>query len=267
MRVVAARDVAAAEIPGHSFRIVADAGNTGGAFSLTEATSPAGAAVGPHVHDTAIECFYVVEGSYRIAVSGADHEIMPGGFAMVPRGASHQFEVTGGQAGRAVVMFAPAGFESVFRRMPAIFGTPGEPGPLWQRLNEEFSTRLLPETVPPVTRPSSGPPALVSTGVPANGKVRNADGGTTLADAAATRAGLTIALRSDTHPGSAWILPSAITAVWVVAGGYRFEAPSGSADIGAGEYAWLREAAPCRAISLRPCSRALYLVTAKEMTP
>jgi len=93
------------------------------------------AAVGPHVHDAAVECFYVVEGSYRITVSGADHEITPGGFALVPRGAPHQFEVTGGQEGRTVVVFAPAGFESVFRKMPEISGTPGEPGPLWQRLD------------------------------------------------------------------------------------------------------------------------------------
>jgi quercetin dioxygenase-like cupin family protein len=254
MRAIAARDVAAAQVPGHSFRIVADAASTGGTFSMTEATSPAGATVGPHAHDAAVECFYVVEGSYRITVSGARHEVTPGDFALVPRRAPHQFEVTGEQAGRAVVLFAPAGFESVFRKMPEIFGTPGEPGPLWQRLNEDFSTRLL------RGQPLSGPLALVSSGR-GSSHAGQAGNDTVLADADGTCTGLTIALRSDRHPGSAWTLPSRVSAAWVVSGGYRFEAPSGAADVGAGEYAWLEEARPCRAISLRPSSRALYLIT------
>jgi len=250
MRVIAARDIPPAQVPGHSFRIVADGASTGGAFSLTEATSPAGATVGPHAHDTAVECFYVAEGSYLITVSGTKHEITPGGFALVPRGAPHQFEVTGDQAGRAVVMFAPAGFESVFGKMPEIFGTPGEPGPLWQRLNEDFATRLLPES-----HSTRGPAALVSPG--------GCDT-TVLAGPAATSTGLTIGLRSDPRPGSAWILPSPVSAVWIVSGGYRFEAPAGAAEAGEGEYLWLHEAAPRRATSLRPDSQALYLLSDDE---
>jgi quercetin dioxygenase-like cupin family protein len=257
MRAIAARDIEAAEIPGHSFRIVADGVSTGGAFSMTEATSPPGAAVGRHAHDGAVECFYVVEGSYLITVSGADHKITPGGFALVPRGAPHQFEVTSEGSGRAVVLFAPAGFESVFRKMPEIFGTPGEPGPLFQRLNEEFSTRLLPEQ-----QPLSGPPALVSPGRDV-GQAGKANRATILADSITTGTGLIIALRSDRHPGSAW-MPARVSAVWVVSGGYRFEAPSGRTEVGTGEYAWLREASPYRAISLRPRSKALYVITPAE---
>jgi len=251
VRAVVARDIGAVEIPGHSFRIVADGRSTGGAFSLTEAISPPGATVGRHVHDSAVECFYVIQGTYRITVSGVDHDVMPGGFALVRRGAPHQFEVIGTQAGRAVVMFAPAGFEAVFRRMPEIFSTPGEPGPLWQHLNEEFSTRLLPGQ-----QPLSGPGALVSTG---RGPAP-ADNATVLADANATRTGLTIGLRSDQHPGSAWILPTRVSAVWVASGAYRFEASSGSTDVSEGEYIWLQAASPRRAISLRHGSQALYLI-------
>jgi hypothetical protein len=57
LRVVVASDVLAAQVPGRSFRIVADALDTGGAYSLTEATSPPGARVPPHAHDSAVECF------------------------------------------------------------------------------------------------------------------------------------------------------------------------------------------------------------------
>jgi len=248
---VAARDVKPAVVPGHSFRIVARGADTAGAYSLTEATSPLGAGVPAHAHDNAVECFYVLDGQYRLTVSGRTDEVGAGGFALVPRGASHRFEVVDGEA-RAVVLFAPAGFEEVFRRMPEIFGTPGEPGPLWQRLNGEFSTRLLPEP-----QPLPGPRALVS---PGPGPIR-AESATILASASATHTGLTIALRSDPHPGSAWILPSPVSAVWVVSGGYRFESPSGPTDVFEGQYAWLHEAPPRQAISLHRGSRALYLVS------
>jgi hypothetical protein len=62
------------------------------------------------------------------------------------------------------------------------------------------------------------------------------------------------------------MFPPPITAVWVVSGGYRFEAPAGSAEIGAGAYAWLDGASPYRAVSLKPGSRALYLIDAEENT-
>src|ERR1700722_16664740 len=75
-QLVAPRDVdpAPAPAPGHCFRVVADGAGTGGAYILTEATSPAGAGVPFHAHDHAVECFYVLDGRYRLTVSGAEHE-------------------------------------------------------------------------------------------------------------------------------------------------------------------------------------------------
>lgn len=129
---VAARDVTPAVVPGHSFRIVARGADTSGAYSVTEATSPLGAGVPVHAHDGTVECFYVLGGRYRFTVSGRTDEVGAGGFALIPRGASHRFEVADGEA-RAVVLFVPAGFEEVFRRMPAIFGTPASPAPCGSR--------------------------------------------------------------------------------------------------------------------------------------
>jgi quercetin dioxygenase-like cupin family protein len=142
-RVLSAADAAGAEGPGHSFLILVDADSTGGRYSLTKATSPAGASVPPHVHRGAVECFHILEGSYRLTVSGRVHEAGPGEFLLVPRGAAHQFEVTGARLAQAVVIFSPAGFERCFRAMPEIFGTSGEPGPLWERANLEQDTVLL----------------------------------------------------------------------------------------------------------------------------
>jgi quercetin dioxygenase-like cupin family protein len=245
-RVVAARDIEPVDVPGHSFRIVADGAGTRGAFSVTEATSPAGAAVGWHAHDGAVECFFVVEGRYRMNVSGAVHEVGPGGFSLVPRGAPHGFEVVEGTA-RALVLFAPAGFEAIFRRMPEIFGTPGEPGPVWELANRQAATRLL-------DGPGPGPAGLVR---PA---ARSGVASATLADSAATGTPLDIALRQDAHVGSAWSADPHVTAVCVVAGRYRFELPGRTLTVAAGEYLALprADAAP-RAMALAPDSRALLL--------
>lgn len=255
VRPVAARDVAPAVVPGHSFRIVASGAGTGGAYSLTEATSPQGAAVPPHAHDDAVECFYVLDGLYRLTVGGRTDEVGPGGFALVPRGAAHRFEVLRGEA-RAVVLFAPAGFEEVFRRMPEIFGTPGEPGPLWEQANADARTRLLSE-------PAAGAPALIR--VP--GTPGAPDGLAVLADRAATRTRLSIALRTDPRTGTSWPAAPSTVAAYVLAGRYRFERGGAALTLGAGEYLPLPPATPgpdpapvpVRLVSLAADSRVLLL--------
>ena len=243
--LVATRDVEPAVVPGHSFRVVADGSLTAGAFSLTEAESPKGAGVPPHAHDRSVECFYVLDGAYRLTVSGASHEAGPGGFVLVPRGAPHQFEVVEGPA-RALVLFAPAGFEEVFRQMPAIFGSPGEPGPVWARANTRAATRLL-------DGPGPGPDALVRS--PGGRQAAPV----TLADRAATGTGLRITLRDGDPLGARWAPGPSATAVYVLAGRYRFDLPGASTVVSADEYLALPLETPARALALSADSRALVL--------
>jgi quercetin dioxygenase-like cupin family protein len=244
VQVTAARDLVPAAVPGHSFRIVADAAGTGGAYSLTEATSPPGAGVPPHVHDGSVECFFVLDGSYRLTVSGTTYDADPGGFVLVPRGAPHQFEVVGTADARAVVLFAPAGFETVFRRMPEIFGTQGEPGPLWEAVNAQFDTRLL----DPELDSFAGPPAVTAMSSPS-----------LLAGPAVTGTSLSLSLRSDA-PGGSWAIDPGDAAAWIVEGCYRFDTPGGSFTLGEGEFISLDQTTPVRATALAT-GRALYLRT------
>ncbi|MFI9383120.1 cupin domain-containing protein [Kutzneria sp. NPDC052558] len=242
VRVVASRDLTPAEVPGHSFRIIADGDATGGAYSLTEASSPVGAMVPPHAHDDAVECFYVMSGTYRMTVSGRVHEAEPGGFVLVPRGSPHNFEVVGTEPARAAVLFAPAGFESVFRSMPEIFGTPGEPGPLWTAINARHGTRLV-EPGDDIGRPvvvastgSSGP--LVGPGE--------------------TETAVSVGLWLDPTYGRPWTIEPG-TAVWIMEGRYRFDVPDCSYALRAGEFIELTEGAQARALASG--SRALYIRT------
>jgi len=217
--VASTADVTPAELPGHSFRILADGGRTGGAFSLTEATSPRGATVGWHAHDASVECFYVVEGRYRVTVSGVGRHLGPGDFALVPRAAPHGFEVVEGDA-RAVVLFAPAGFEEVFRKMPEIFGTPGEPGPIFEAANRAVATRLLENCGP-------GPAALVR---PANSSAE-----TVLAEPLDTRAQLRVVLRRDDAAGDPWRFEPLTTTLYTVSGGYQVDLPGRSVTLRPGQ--------------------------------
>lgn len=245
-RLLAARDVVPAEAPGHTFRVLADAATTDGAYSLTEATSPVGAGVPPHAHDDAVECFFVLDGQYRLTVGGTALVAGPGGFVLVPRSTPHQLEVIGEAEGRAVVVFAPAGFEEAFRAMPEIFGTPGEPGPLWEALNTKLNTRLL--------APGddlSGPSPVI--GPSPTGAL------TGLASPAQTGTGLSIQLRSDPVPAEVWDVEPSVTAIWIVEGRYRFDTPSHSFTASAGELVSPAPAEPMRAVSLGRTARALFL--------
>jgi len=251
---ITAAEVPPAEIPGHAFRILADGGRTGGAYSLTEATSPRGAAVGWHAHDTAVECFYVTQGRYRLTVSGAGHDLGPGDFSLVPPAAPHGFEVLEGDA-RALVLFAPAGFETVFRRMPEIFGTPGEPGPIFEAANRAAATRLLDRCGP-------GPAALVRpAGGPASPASPASPGETVLAEPADTRTRLRVVLRQDAAAGGGWRFDPSATTVVAVSGGYLIDLPGRSGTLRPGQMLAARtvpgETATARA--LEAGSRALLL--------
>jgi hypothetical protein len=153
--------------------------------------------------------------------------------------------VVDGEA-RAVVLFVPAGFEEVFRRMPEIFGTPGEPGPLWEQANTAAVTRLLPGD-------TAGPAALVQPG-PLD------DGLAVLAGREATATGLSIALSTDARVGSSWSPAPATRAAYVLSGRYRFEHDGTSLSLSAGEYLPLPPSpTPIRAVSLSADSRVLLL--------
>jgi quercetin dioxygenase-like cupin family protein len=251
-RLAAARDIEPVEVPGHSFRVLADGADTGGAYSLTEATSPVGAGVPPHAHDDAVECFFVLDGQYRLTVGGTAVEADPGGFVLVPRGAPHQFEVVGRTDARAVVIFAPAGFEEAFRAMPGVFGTAGEPGPLWEAVNTKLNTRLFPPNAQGLTGP--GPVLGRSTG----------DALSRLAGPDQTGTSLSVLLRSDLVPAGVWDIDPAVTAIWVVKGRYRFDTPNRSFTAGEGELVTLGLAGRARAMSVSRSAQALFLSLAVQ---
>jgi mannose-6-phosphate isomerase-like protein (cupin superfamily) len=128
---------------GHVFRLKV-APESGGSFSLTEATIPPGKGAGLHIHEQSEECWYVLEGEYRFTVGGEEFTAGPGATVVVPRGVPHGL-VAGDSGGRHLTIFAPAGCETAFREIGAAQQR-GETNPdFWRQLgirtHTQFSVR------------------------------------------------------------------------------------------------------------------------------
>jgi mannose-6-phosphate isomerase-like protein (cupin superfamily) len=91
----------------------ADGRATGQAFSLLEATEPAGFGPPMHVHTNAAEAFYVLEGEYRIFIEDDEQACPAGSFIYIPAGIRHGFRV-GDRPSRKLNLYAPAAMVGYF---------------------------------------------------------------------------------------------------------------------------------------------------------
>ena len=73
---------------------LATAAETGGAFLLFEDAMDKGKRTPLHIHSTADETMYVLEGEIVMHLDGVDARIAAGGLAVAPRGVPHAFLVT-----------------------------------------------------------------------------------------------------------------------------------------------------------------------------
>jgi quercetin dioxygenase-like cupin family protein len=86
---------------------------TNGAFSLLEASEPAGFRTTLHIHRDAAEAFYVLEGEYVFFLDGREASCPAGSFIFVPAGMPHGFRV-GGVASRKLNLYTPAAMVGYF---------------------------------------------------------------------------------------------------------------------------------------------------------
>jgi quercetin dioxygenase-like cupin family protein len=100
--------------------ILADAASTNGAYTLVEASSPAGAVFPPHVHTHEEETIFMLEGEMEITVGDNVIIAKPGDHVYMPRGIVHALKMV--TTTRGIVMFTPGGLEGVYRQL----GRPAE---------------------------------------------------------------------------------------------------------------------------------------------
>jgi quercetin dioxygenase-like cupin family protein len=96
---------------------------TEGAFSLLEATGPAGDHTPLHVHHLDDEGFYVLDGQLTLWAGDEQHVLRAGESVLAPRGVPHTLRVD--TDARWLVTSAPAGFEAFVRDV----GTPEPAAP------------------------------------------------------------------------------------------------------------------------------------------
>ena len=98
--------------------VKADAKDTGGAFSLLEATEPPGFGPPLHIHRDAAEAFYVLDGEYIIFIEDKESRCPAGCFIYIPAGIPHGFRV-GGAPSRKLNLYLPAAMVGYFDELSA----------------------------------------------------------------------------------------------------------------------------------------------------
>ena len=93
--------------------VKATADDTGAAFSLLEATEPAGFGPPLHVHHNAAEAFYVLAGEYVIFLDDRELRCPAGSFIFIPAGLRHGFRV-GDVPSRKLNLYSPAAMVGYF---------------------------------------------------------------------------------------------------------------------------------------------------------
>lgn len=103
--------------------VKATADETGAAFSLLEATEPAGFGPPMHIHHDAAEAFYVLDGEYIVFLEEREVICPAGSFVYIPAGLRHGFRV-GNVPGRKLNLYSPAAMVGYFDELKSLLAAP-----------------------------------------------------------------------------------------------------------------------------------------------
>jgi mannose-6-phosphate isomerase-like protein (cupin superfamily) len=109
-----------------SMSLKASAEETAGAFTLLEATEPAGFGPPLHIHHDAAEAFYVLDGEYRMWIEAREFTCPAGSFVYIPAGTRHGFRV-GDVASRKLNLYLPGAMVGYFDELSVAISR-GDPG-------------------------------------------------------------------------------------------------------------------------------------------
>jgi quercetin dioxygenase-like cupin family protein len=109
------------EMGDFTMTVKASAADTAAAFSLLEATEPAGFGPPMHIHRDAAEAFYVLDGEYLIFLEDREYVCPAGSFIYIPAGLRHGFRV-GGVPSRKLNLYSPAAMVGYFDELKALLG-------------------------------------------------------------------------------------------------------------------------------------------------
>jgi mannose-6-phosphate isomerase-like protein (cupin superfamily) len=125
-------------LPGEGERIEAGANTavmkataamTAGAFSMSEATFPAGMnGPPPHSHSHTTDTFYVLEGTLHVTIAGREIDAPTGSYILVPPGVVHTFANTSDEPVRFLNINSPGWLENYLRDLAGAMHAGTMPG-------------------------------------------------------------------------------------------------------------------------------------------
>ena len=119
-------------IVGDIYRFLATGEETGGRYSMFEATVLPGGGPPPHIHRREDETFYVLEGEITFQIGDERCVAGPGTFIHMPIGYQHAFKNDTDQPAKTLISFIPAGLEGMFLEVGKNLAegeSPDEPSP------------------------------------------------------------------------------------------------------------------------------------------
>ena len=108
----------AIDLGNFAMSLKASGDDTGGAFTLLEATEPAEFGPPMHIHHDCGEAFFVLDGLYRIFIEADGIDCPAGSFIWIPRGLRHGFRV-GALPSRKLNLYTPAAMLGYFDDLSA----------------------------------------------------------------------------------------------------------------------------------------------------
>jgi quercetin dioxygenase-like cupin family protein len=135
----------AIDLGGFAMSVKVAAEETGGRFSLLEASEPPGFGPPLHVHRDADEAFYVLEGEYIILIEGREEPCPAGSFIFIPAGVEHGFRV-GDRHSKKLNLYAPAAMVGYFDEL----ATANREGELSQEALADIARKYSMDVVGPI---------------------------------------------------------------------------------------------------------------------
>ena len=108
-------------VPGEQMAIHVPSEKIGGRFAVVETIAAPGAAAPPHIHRSADEYFFVLQGQMHFLCDGVEFDAAEGTSVLIPRGVAHNWVNLTDKAVRTLVTFTPGGIEQMFKELAAVF--------------------------------------------------------------------------------------------------------------------------------------------------
>lgn len=118
--------------------------DSGGAYSLMEASYAPNSGPPLHLHHREDEWWYILEGNFVFEIEGGCIHAGPGDTVFGPRGRRHTLQNIGSVQGRTLVTVVPGGLDRFFQELSAAVmpGTPPDPAAV-QPIFSKYGLELL----------------------------------------------------------------------------------------------------------------------------